>query len=71
PSQLIELRSSGRRAQLLGLSTDLIAESIRRDGGFESSLAEMAMEQLQAQPPGTVIDVGANIGSFAIALALN
>lgn len=29
------------------------------------------MEQLQAQPPGTVIDVGANIGSFAIALALN
>lgn len=70
-SQLIELRSVGTRTTLLGLpASDLIAQAVQRDGGFEAGLAELAAAQLAGQAPGTVIDVGANIGTFAVPLAL-
>lgn len=70
PSRVIELRSHGRHARLLGLPTDLIAESVRISGGFESGLADIALTHLTKAGPGTVIDVGANIGTFAVPVAM-
>lgn len=70
-SRLIELRTHSEPAVLLGLpASDLIAQTVQSQGGFEAGLADMALARLAAQRPGTVIDVGANIGTFAIPLAL-
>lgn len=70
PSQVVQLRSHGRHANLLGLPTDFIAEAVRAGGGFESGLADIALMHLAHPGPGTVIDVGANIGTFAVPVAL-
>lgn len=70
-SELLELRTSAGPATLIGLpATDLIAQSVRRHGGFEAGIVDLALSRLATEAPGTVIDVGANIGTFAIPLAM-
>jgi FkbM family methyltransferase len=48
---------------------DLIAQRLARDGAFEPELVALALALLGERPPGVVVDVGANVGSFALPLA--
>lgn len=49
--------------------TDLIAQRLQEFGEFEAELVTQAMRLVTDSPPGSIIDVGANIGSFALPLA--
>jgi FkbM family methyltransferase len=48
---------------------DLIAQRLQACGTFEPEVVNAALRLLQQQPPGTVLDVGANIGSFSLPVA--
>jgi FkbM family methyltransferase len=67
-SYLIQSKSAG--LNFIGLpNKDLIAQRLRDDGSFEPELLALAATFLSAAGPGIVIDVGANIGSFALPVA--
>lgn len=67
-SDLIQSRSTG--LSFIGLpDKDLIAQRLRDEGSFEPELLALAATFLDAAGAGTVIDVGANIGSFALPVA--
>jgi len=50
-------------------NTDLIAQRLWEFGEFEAELVTQAIRLVPDGPPGSIIDVGANIGSFALPLA--
>lgn len=67
-SDLIQSKLAGLR--FIGLpGKDLIAQRLRDDGSFEPELLALAATFLNAAGPGTVLDIGANIGSFALPVA--
>ena len=53
------------------LPTDtIISKSLEKNGYFERHIFEIAKAILQRAPvSGTVLDIGANVGSFAIPIA--
>lgn len=67
-SDLIRSRPGG--LCFIGLpGKDLIAQRLRDEGAFEPELLALASTALQTAGPGTILDVGANIGSFALPVA--
>lgn len=50
-------------------SEDLISKEIRERGGFESELVNCAVKILDAYCGSTVLDIGANVGTFSFPLA--
>lgn len=48
---------------------DMVGSILRRKGHYEPEVASIARILLQRREPGTVLDIGANIGTFALPLA--
>jgi FkbM family methyltransferase len=52
-------------------TNDCISSQIREHGAFEFSLRRFCHALLQDKAPGVIVDIGCNLGSFTIPLALH
>ncbi len=69
PLPAAEIFDTGTVKYIVFQNRDLIGELVRRDGVYEPALIKVAQLLLKPQPPGVVLDIGANIGTFVLPLA--
>jgi FkbM family methyltransferase len=58
-------------SQFIVFKTDDVVTSGVKNGGYEPELHSVGMRLLQTHTSGTVLDIGANLGSFCVRLAKN
>ncbi|WP_020202475.1 FkbM family methyltransferase [Cupriavidus sp. WS] len=68
PTEVITSALDGTR-YIVFQGPDLISNELRKTGGFETWLRPFFEKLLRNQLPGTILDVGCNIGTFVLPLA--